>query len=322
MAGLRVAIVGSGNMAGQRIESFQALEGVTISALAARNPETGRSMAEAHGLALVTDWRDLLNQADLDALVVTTHNKIHGEICLAALDAGVHIFTEYPITRSLEEAAILESRLAAETPVLAVAHDENGSADHAVLRRVVPDLGPMLLALFTRITPGRGARPEVLFNLNLTGPPALFFIYHVYALVDVFGPAAWVDCGARYTGLGDDGGYQRFSNALTVGFREGGIANWNWAGGVEIAGAEQAQQIVLEGGTLVRGNEGWTLSTRTGVEVQARMDSPSESLEERFVRHCLGDGKEWKEETQTAINAARIGLAAEVAVTEGRRVTL
>ena len=90
--------------------------------------------------------------------------------------------------------------------VLRVAHPEVVSAEHRQLKEAAASLGGLLVALFTRLTPGRGARPEVLFNLRVSGPPTLFFVYHVYPLVDLFGPAAWVEGYAHYDGLNADGG--------------------------------------------------------------------------------------------------------------------
>jgi hypothetical protein len=190
------------------------------------------------------------------------------------------------------------------------------------LRDTARDLGVLQAAFFQRLTPARGARPEVLFNLGLSGPPALFFVYHVYPLVDLFGPGEWVDCGAHYVGLSDDGGYDSFVNVMTVGFRGGGLAQWNWAGGVEIEDAEEQQRIVLAGGTLVRGERGWSVSTRAGEAPIPDAEGEEQTLESWFLEEIArGDGA-WREDAICAIDAAEIGLAAEISANEGRRVAL
>ena len=134
--------------------------------------------------------------------------------------------------------------------VLRVAHREDVSPAHTALRDEMGSMGDPLASLFVRLTPGRGARPEVLFNLDRSGPPALFFVYHVYPVLDLFGKVDWVESGAEYVGLQESGGYDRFLNTLTVGFRHGGIGRWTWAGGIEIDGAEEYQRILisLDGG--------------------------------------------------------------------------
>ena len=319
---IRIGVVGSGGMGRRRTEGFSATEGFRVVALAARNPETGPALAEAHGLDLETDWRSMVARTDLDAVVIATHNEIHGEIALAALDAGKHVFTEYPISRFASEADRLAEKARSSRCVLRTAHREPVSAAHQGLKGRIESMGPLMLSTFHRLTPGRGARPEVLFNLNLSGPPALFFVYHVYPMVDLFGPAAWVEGGAKYTGLRDDGGYDAFANTLTVGFSGGGIGQWIWAGGVEIEDAEESQRIVLEGGTLCRDAGGWRISTREATE-DATFDAGAEqTLEQRFLQDIRDGDEAWRADTLTAVEAARIGIAAEQSVAENRRIML
>ena len=322
MEKIRIGIVGSGGMAGARAESFGKTEGFQLTAVAARNPETGPALAAAHGLLLETSWQRLVDRDDVDAVVITTHNELHGAIALAALEAGKHVFTEYPVARFDEELDRVAAATRTSRSVLRTAHREAVSASQRMLRQQTTALGSLMLASFHRLTPGRGARPEVLFNLNLSGPPALFFVYHVHPLVDLFGPAAWADSGAVYAGLEEDGGYQQFANTVSVGFEGGGIGQWVWAGGIEVETAEESQRIVMSSGTLMRDGGPWRLSTREG---EADLDTDGEealTLEEQFLADIRDDGEGWRGDAQTAIDAARIGVAAELSVRENRRISL
>ena len=85
--------------------------------------------------------------------------------------------------------------------VLRVSHPEVVSNTHKALKQKIGELGDLLLTSFVRLTPGRGARPEILFNLPVSGTPAHFFIYHIYPIVDFFGGAASVKKNAVYEGL-------------------------------------------------------------------------------------------------------------------------
>lgn len=183
-------------------------------------------------------------------------------------------------------------------------------------------MGLLHSILTDRRRPGRGARPEVLFNLNLSGPPALFFVYHVHPLVKIFGPAAWVESGACYDGLQENGGYLRFADTLTVGFRGGGLGQWTWAGGVEIREAEEVQRILLTGGALVRKGGTWTLSTGSGEEALPMPDGGSQTLEAQFMDDIRTGAGTWRQDAQLAIAAARIGIAAEQSAGENRRILL
>ena len=319
MDNLRVGVVGSGGMGTRRAELFESLKECKVVGLAARNSDTGPALAAKLGIQLSKGWEDLVAREDIDAIAVCTNNELHGAIILRALASGKHVFTEYPIVRHIEEAKAIRALLKAPGPVLRVAHSETVSGTHQSLRTVVNELGEMLAIFFQRLTPGRGARPEVLFNLDLSGPPALFFVYHMYAMVDLFGPASWVECGAKYQNLTRDGGYHRFVNSVTVGFEQGGLGQWNWAGGIEIQQAEESMSILLEGGSLLRKGGDWHIS-KQDESIPLKSVENETTLEEQFVQEILTGSESWKKDASTALDAAGIGLAAEQSVKLNQRV--
>ena len=164
--------------------------------------------------------------------------------------------------------------------------------------------------------------PRFCSNLPVSGPPALFFVYHVYPLVDLFGPAAWVEGYAHYEGLDRQGTYERFVNRAVVGFAGGGSAQWTWAGGIAIHQAEQNQRLVLEGGTLVHEEGGWLRSTPAGVVPLPPAGEGGVSLERLFLEEVRGASDGWSTDLDTSMEAVRIGLGAEQAAAEGRRLIL
>ncbi len=67
-------------------------------AICGRNRENAQKMADLWKIPQVyTDYRDMIRQADLDAIVVSTPNDSHYPITMAALDAGLHALCEKPI---------------------------------------------------------------------------------------------------------------------------------------------------------------------------------------------------------------------------------
>lgn len=53
------------------------------------------------------DYRALLEQADVQAVFIATPSHRHGEIALAALEAGKHVYCEAPLSSDLEECRTL-----------------------------------------------------------------------------------------------------------------------------------------------------------------------------------------------------------------------
>jgi predicted dehydrogenase len=50
------------------------------------------------------DYRKMLERKDIDAIVVATHDPLHAQVSLDALEAGKHVYCERPFTRYLGEA--------------------------------------------------------------------------------------------------------------------------------------------------------------------------------------------------------------------------
>ena len=85
-------------------------------AIAARNSETGPGLAEKIGVRLTEHWEELIGSDDIDAITVCTHNEIHGPIIVKAMEAGKHVFTEYPVGRRIEEANAISTKAAGPCP--------------------------------------------------------------------------------------------------------------------------------------------------------------------------------------------------------------
>ena len=309
-------------MARRRGLNFAAQDGSRVRAVAARNPETGPALAGELGVALAPSVEALLARPDVDAVVIATSNDSHGDLAQAALAAGKAVFLEYPLARHEEQVEPLVRTAREHGTVLRLAHGEVVDAEHQALKARVAQLGDLLTYVFVRLTPGRGARPEVLLNLPVSGPPALFFVYHVYPVVDLFGPADWVEASCRYEGLDPaTGRYRRFHNQMTAGLA-GGTATWSWSGGIEVDAAEQFERLVLTGGTLSYG-DGWSVATSAGREdlVVPKTPMPT-SLEALFLSEVRNECMKWQDDLLTAAAATRLCLGAERSMAAGGRVAL
>ncbi|MDA0710355.1 MAG: Gfo/Idh/MocA family oxidoreductase [bacterium] len=315
MRKIRLGLIGSGGMAARNAQIFSNSSGFSLSAIAARNPETGLALAHKYTVDYVPQWQTLLAHRDIDGIIIASNNDSHGQMILAAMDAGKHVFCEYPIARDLGELRRIEGKLAESPTVIRVSHHEPLSVSHQTLKLQAQQMGGLLSAFFTRLTPGRGARPETLLNLPTSGPPSLFFVYHVYPIIDIFGPPIWVKAGARYSDLKETGQYHRFVNSVIAGFRDGALAQWNWAGGIEIESAEEYRRIVMTDGTLLQSGESWQISTSNGTQPLAHSQRVEKTLADQF-RDDIGGQTTWQRDTQVAIDAARVGLAAEQSVND------
>ena len=66
------------------------------------------SLAETlPGVTFYEDYDEMLEKADLDVVMVETPADCHADFCAKALKKGVHVFSDIPSVRTLEEAAML-----------------------------------------------------------------------------------------------------------------------------------------------------------------------------------------------------------------------
>ncbi len=313
MTKIKIGIIGSGGMARHHLTRFSTMETADLIAIASRNEQTGTQLAKEHKTAFIPEWNRLIEREDIDGVVICTHNDSHGEIALAALQADKHVFVEYPLASDISEGESALRLAEKQGLVLRVSHPEAVSNTHKALKQRIAELGDLLLTSFVRLTPGRGARPEILFNLPVSGTPAHFFIYHIYPIVDFFGGATSVKKNAVYEGLRENGQYDRFVNTLTVEFKRGGIGQWTWAGGVAINAAEEHERYVLTEGTISDASGDWHSTTLSGVTPLSIPDSPQPTLQELWFSEIrdAADHPPNLEDAAVALEAIRISLASD-----------
>ena len=96
---LRVAVVGAGSWAQRaHIPGWQRDPRVQVVALADVAPEPLAAAAEKFSVArTATDYRELLDDPDIDVIDVVTGNRPHFQVSWDALQAGKHVLCEKPV---------------------------------------------------------------------------------------------------------------------------------------------------------------------------------------------------------------------------------
>ena len=93
---LGLGFVGAGTIARERhVPGFRRLPGVELVSLATSTPESSREAAHELGFRRAhRRWRDVVWDADVDAVVVATWPDLHARVVLEAIAAGKHVLTE------------------------------------------------------------------------------------------------------------------------------------------------------------------------------------------------------------------------------------
>jgi predicted dinucleotide-utilizing enzyme len=99
-----IAIIGCSDMGKQHIEGLLKNEKAVLYALCDSAPERVKAAAEEFKPEIaVTDYRELVNDPKLDAVILVVPDQIHLELTEAFLRAGKAVLCEKPMALSLEE---------------------------------------------------------------------------------------------------------------------------------------------------------------------------------------------------------------------------
>lgn len=111
---IRVAIVGTGNIANAHVKSYLRFpERCRIVALVDIVPEKAQAMKELYGLEaeVFDDHLKILDRKDIDLVDVCTPPYVHAQISINAMNSGKNVVCEKPMAASLEECdAMLRAR--------------------------------------------------------------------------------------------------------------------------------------------------------------------------------------------------------------------
>lgn len=118
MTTFRAAVVGTGFIGPVHVEGLRRA-GVDVAAIVGSSPEKSRAAAERLGIDPThTSLEDVLADASIDAVHLTTPNRFHFEQAGALLRVGKHVLCEKPLAMDSRESAEL-TRLASDSGLAA-----------------------------------------------------------------------------------------------------------------------------------------------------------------------------------------------------------
>ncbi|MFC1524203.1 bi-domain-containing oxidoreductase [Thermodesulfobacteriota bacterium] len=102
---IRVGIIGCGNFTrSTHLPNLQGNSNFHISAIATATGVSAASLIEKYGAAYNTsDYRKIINDPEIDAVLIATRHNLHGPIACEALQAGKHVFVEKPAVLTREQ---------------------------------------------------------------------------------------------------------------------------------------------------------------------------------------------------------------------------
>lgn len=342
---VRIGVVGAGrNTRTLHIPNLQKISGVEVVSVVNRSRESSQRVASEFRIARVHDnWRELVADPAIDAVVIGTWPYLHCPITLAALAAGKHVLTEARMAMNAAEARQMLAAARARPDLVAqiVPAPHTFLVDATVCQLMAEGYLGELQAVDLRVSTGFTQPDEPMhwrMDRDLSGHNAMSMGIWYECLSRWIGPAAGVSARTRVAApwrKDKDSGGLRAAGVpehieVLADYANGAIARMHWS---TVAGFMPGPEVWLYGseGTLrieERGRHNTQLSGgRRGDRVMAPIAVAAEKqehwrVEEEFIgairgtepirRTGFADGVKYMEFTEAVYRSN----------SEGRRIAL
>ena len=192
MTGLRIGVIGCGNISTTYLGNAGLFGGLAVTACADVVPDQAKKRAAEFGIrALSVDA--LLASSNIDLVLNLTVPNAHFDISMAALSAGKHVFTEKPLAVSAALGRQLVAEARRRNLALGSAPDTFLGAAGRLARRLMDEGAIGRAVAGTAFMMGRGMEhwhPNPQFFYQPGGGPVLDMgPYYITMLVHLLGPA-------------------------------------------------------------------------------------------------------------------------------------
>src|SRR5690606_1204987 len=99
-----LGIIGAGNFT--KMTMLPALKdtGASYKYVASNGGVSGTALAQKYGIAnSTTDYREILKDAEVDLVLITTRHNLHAAMVIESLNAGKNVFVEKPLALNEQE---------------------------------------------------------------------------------------------------------------------------------------------------------------------------------------------------------------------------
>ena len=136
---LRIGIIGTGGIAGSHIASYKKQPDVEVVAGADLIPGKAEKFFKDNEVEAkaFTDYKEMIDTMNLDAVSVCTYNRTHAECTIYALEHGLPVLLEKPMTVTLEEAIAIREAEKKSGKIVSVGFQPRFDANMQMIKKIV-----------------------------------------------------------------------------------------------------------------------------------------------------------------------------------------
>lgn len=280
------------------------------------------------GVKFFDDWKALIDDPDVDAVVIVTPTFTHREIAIYAAQKKKHIFLEKPMARTTKECQDIIDACKAEGVKLFIGHVLRFWPSYVqakTMMKNVDTFGTLKNSRLRRIS-ARPAWAKWFFNQELSGGAMLDLAIHdldftAYAFNEY---PEKVYCEAQKSEV--DGQSFYALACVTMSFPSGGIAyvEGSWLGTEKFPFYTEAEFIGTEGIIQFKGGEILPIQSYTNTEtiIADPIVEDGYYIEMNEFVNCILQNTEPSVSGEAGKMAVAIGIAAEKSADSGQPVML
>jgi len=138
---LKIAVIGAGGIAnGAHLPAYARMDNVEVVALCDIKIEKARKLADKFGIPAVYEkYEDVFEIPGLDAVDICTPNYLHSVIAVAALEKGLHVFSEKPDAVSVKEVQKMKDAAEKSGKILMVMRNNRYMPTSAFMKKYIED---------------------------------------------------------------------------------------------------------------------------------------------------------------------------------------
>ena len=135
---LKVAVIGCGSIAKHRhIPEFAENPYAELVAFCDPVIERAEAYAQQYGGKAYRDYKEMLQNEEIDAVTVCTPNAYHAPASIAAANAKCHVLCEKPMATSLEEASEMIQVAEENNVILMIGHNQRLMPPHVKAKEIL-----------------------------------------------------------------------------------------------------------------------------------------------------------------------------------------
>lgn len=139
MDNIKVGVIGVGHLGMHHARVYTEILGAQLVGIVDINEERAHTIADPLGVAAFSDIEYFIRQTKPDALSIVVPTTSHFEIAKLAMEHGIHVLIEKPVTTSVDEAEKLLKIAVKKNLILQVGHIERFNSAVQHVREFIKD---------------------------------------------------------------------------------------------------------------------------------------------------------------------------------------